>query len=219
MALVHTVFVGRFNAFQIVDSPTSNDNQRNIGDPDILINFDDSNSGWLMYKRGRRRKYRRKPWKRRFFVVAERMLFCYDKPNGTLRRAMPLESAIVEAVECADNSRHDNYFEVHNQNFQFLMRGDDEANVKKWKLLLETNAKTAALFSMSSAGSDNSTTQALLSQLPPDQLARYQFFKGERDFVRSLCDIAEEVSPTSARYEPPHAHFEQRSFLGRSFVL
>ncbi|GMI23871.1 hypothetical protein TeGR_g935, partial [Tetraparma gracilis] len=181
----------RFNAFQIVDSPTHGTERR--GHDQIEISYDDSNSGYLLYKRGRRRKYRRKPWKKRFFVVAERMLFCYDRPGGTLRRAMPLESAIVEQPE--GGSRHENYFEVHNQNYQFLIRGEDEAQVDKWVNMLSAAAKSAALFSMSLGSGDN--TQALLSQLPPDQLARYQFFKGERDFVRSLCDIAEEL-----RFEP-----------------
>jgi phosphatidylinositol 4-kinase B len=106
----------RFNAFQIVDSPSQNVTERQLDLVDNItlgsgsdIEFSQGNSGWLLYKRGKRRKYRRKPWKRRFFVVAERMLFCYDRPNGTLRRAMPLESAIVNRPK---DSKHPFYFEV-----------------------------------------------------------------------------------------------------------
>jgi hypothetical protein len=193
----------RFNAFQIVDSPTQNVTERQLDLVDNItlgsgsdIEFSQGNSGWLLYKRGKRRKYRRKPWKRRFFVVAERMLFCYDKPNGTLRRAMPLESAIVNRPK---DAKHPFYFEVNNQNYQFLMRGGNEAEVAKWVNLLEKNAKTAALFSMalSPKQSQNGQSQSLISHLSPEQRKRYQFFKGERDFVRSLCDIAEEL-----RFEP-----------------
>ncbi|GMH50330.1 hypothetical protein TL16_g00745 [Triparma laevis f. inornata] len=187
----------RFNAFQIVDSPSNkaglNMEVEALGSGSD-IEFGSGNSGWLMYKRGKRRKYRRKPWKRRFFVVAERMLFCFDKPHGTLRRAMPLESAIIEEPH---DSKHPFYFEVHNQNYQFLMRGTSASEVKKWVGLLEQNAKTAALFSMALSPSNTHQGQSLVSHLSPQQRARYQFFKGERDFVRSLCEIAEEL-----RFEP-----------------
>ena len=89
--------------------------------------------------------------------------------------------------------------QVNNQNYQFLMRGGNEAEVAKWINLLEKNAKTAALFSMalSPKQSQSGQSQSLISHLSPEQRKRYQFFKGERDFVRSLCDIAEEL-----RFEP-----------------
>lgn len=105
------------------------------------------------------------------------MLFCFDKPHGTLRRAMPLESAIIEEP---NDSKHPFYFEVHNQNYQFLMRGTSASEVKKWVGLLEQNAKTAALFSMALSPSNTHQGQSLVSHLSPQQRARYQFFKGER---------------------------------------
>lgn len=53
----------RFNAFQIVDSPSNkaglNMEVEALGSGSD-IEFGSGNSGWLMYKRGKRRKYRRK---------------------------------------------------------------------------------------------------------------------------------------------------------------
>ena len=74
---------------------------------------------------------------------------------------MPLESAIIETPT---GSKHPNYFEVHNQNYQFLLRASDDSSAKSWVKALEGEAKTAALFSMTLSPTENSS-QSLISQV------------------------------------------------------
>lgn len=42
-------------------------------------------------------------WKERWFKIQDRVLYCYTKQDGQLRRAIPLESAEVKVI---DNPRY-----------------------------------------------------------------------------------------------------------------
>lgn len=169
--------------------------------------------GVLWYKRHvRTAAYKRKPWKTRYFLVSERMLYCYNVPpsqGGHLCRAMPLEGAEVMPSE---STKYDHMFEVRNQNFMFRMRAENEEDKAKWMNVLKTESESKSLDPSRESDGDSSTAsssgivsvgQAALSEtsrsddarkgLSPTELARYDFYKKERDFVRSLCDVAEDL--------------------------
>lgn len=164
--------------------------------------------GYLLYKRRVRiARYKRKGWKSRYFEIEERMLYCYNhRPSigGRLIRAMPLEGAVVQKKK----GKYPFMFQVQNHHFEFVMRAKNNNEMQLWTRLLrgesEANALIPHIISDDEAndGSEekkeekNSPTNAASkkggeNKLTPSQKARYDFFKNERDFVASVCDVAE----------------------------
>jgi len=167
-------------------------------------------SGYLLYKRKLRMAcYKRKGWKSRYFEIEERMLYCYNhRPSigGALIRAMPLEGAVVQEKK----GKYMNMFEVQNQHFEFVMRAKNNDEMQLWMRLLrgesEANALIPHMISDDEVGDGSeekkedksSATNATGKRgkentLTPSQKARYDFFKNERDFVASVCDVAEQL--------------------------
>lgn len=164
--------------------------------------------GELLYKRHVRSAcYKPKPWKTRYFSIDERMLNCYNLKGGTLIRAMPLEGA--EVLDKTD-AKYSHMFEVQNQNFVFRMRAKSEEDKKLWMQILRDESRANALYPHTLTQSavkpymaegeeeptEEETTSAraqLMHDLTPSQRTRFEFFKNERDFVRSICGVAEEL--------------------------
>ena len=163
--------------------------------------------GYLLYKRRvRTGRFKRKTWKARYFEIEERMLYCYNhRPSigGRLVRAMPLEGAVVQVKE----GKYPFLFEVQNQHFEFVMRAKSENEMQLWMKLLRGESEANALIPhiISSDEVDHAArgreekkeastpvkTVPALNKLTSSQQARYDFFKNERDFVSSVCDVAE----------------------------
>lgn len=166
--------------------------------------------GYLLYKRRVRTAcYKRKTWKSRYFEIEERMLYCYNhRPSigGRLVRAMPLEGAVVQEKK----GKYPFMFEAQNHHFEFVMRAKNENEMQLWMKLLRGESEANALIphiisveSSTAAGgqgeeekkqSDSPTKPSSMqvgNKLTPSQQARYDFFKNERDFVASVCDVAE----------------------------
>ena len=169
--------------------------------------------GYLLYKRRVRTAcYKRKTWKSRYFEIEERMLYCYNhRPSigGRLVRAMPLEGAVVQEKK----GKYPFMFEAQNHHFEFVMRAKNENEMQLWMKLLRGESEANALIphiisddeveSSTTAGgqgeeekkqSDSPTKPSSMqvgNKLTPSQQARYDFFKNERDFVASVCDVAE----------------------------
>ena len=165
--------------------------------------------GYLLYKRRVRTAcYKRKTWKSRYFEIEERMLYCYNhRPSigGRLVRAMPLEGAVVQEKK----GKYPFMFEAQNHHFEFVMRAKNENEMQLWMKLLRGESEANALIphiisddeveSTTGRGEEkkqsDSPTQSSSMQvgnkLTPSQQARYDFFKNERDFVASVCDVAE----------------------------
>lgn len=168
--------------------------------------------GYLLYKRRVRTAcYKRKHWKSRYFEIEERMLYCYNyRPSmgGKLIRAMPLEGAVVQEIK---NGKYPFTFEARNQHFEFVMRAKNDAEVLLWIKLLRGESEANALIphvisddevaeeekkeSSDGEGCQDGTTKKkggeITTKLTPNQQARYDFFKNERDFVAAVCDVAE----------------------------
>ena len=161
--------------------------------------------GYLLYKRRFRTAcYKRKTWKSRYFEIEERMLYCYNhRPSigGRLVRAMPLEGAGVQETE---GGKYPYMFEVQNQHFEFVMRAKNDNEMKLWMKLLRGESEANALIPhiVSNDEVDGSaeekkedrgspTKTGVSNKLSSSQQARYDFFKNERDFVASVCDVAE----------------------------
>jgi phosphatidylinositol 4-kinase A len=168
----------RFNAMQITQQ-----------EPPSSIDF----GGPLMYKRAQRTAcYKAKPWKTRYFAIEERMLNCYNVKGGTLKRSMPLEGAEIEPIK---DGKYPNMFSVSNRSFEFRMRASSPEDMNKWLKMLSDDANTHRVFGHTdrSLYQKHDEAQRVIEEMTPAQRARYEFFRDERDFVRRLTDIAEDL--------------------------
>jgi len=151
--------------------------------------------GELLYKRTVRTAcYKSKGWKTRYFAIAERMLNCYNVKGGQLIRSMPLEGASV--LENAENPKgYQNMFVVSNHSFEFRMRASSPEDMNKWITMLKDEANSAAVFGHldTSLHVESEEKDRVVNEMSPAQRARYEFFRDERDFIRRLTDIAEEL--------------------------
>lgn len=186
----------RFNAAQIMSEEEKVDSSAKL-----------PFGGWLLYKRRTRDKWhRRKLWKKRFFMVSDQMLYCYDKEPAhkesisELKRAMPLEGASVKIVL----GKYPHMFEVHNQYYLYKLRADSKEELDRWMKILRDESEHSSLFSHPYATPDdgeNTVASAqskeaqdkLLSDLTESEYSRYVFFKEERGFIRDICDVAEKL--------------------------
>jgi phosphatidylinositol 4-kinase len=99
-----------------------------------------------------------------------------------LDRAMSLDKAVVHP-----GSQTSFVIRIETPCHEFLLRCSTEEEQKLWIRRLREESSTSVLFQ--STGKDVS----LRADMTPDQLARYDFFQNERDFVRGLTDLAEEL--------------------------
>mmetsp|Transcript_6258 Transcript_6258/g.15485 ORF Transcript_6258/g.15485 Transcript_6258/m.15485 type:complete len:1206 (-) Transcript_6258:200-3817(-) len=150
--------------------------------------------GTLKYKRAVRTSYFKfKRWKVRYFAIEERMLNCYNHEGGKLIRSMPLEGATVQAMT---QTKYPNTLSVSNRSFEFRMRACSEENRNKWIKMLEIESKTGRVFGHTDEKlrfENNMDAQRVIDELTPSQRERYLFYRNEREFVRSLTDVAEEL--------------------------
>jgi phosphatidylinositol 4-kinase len=153
--------------------------------------------GTLKYKRAvRSSHFKFKRWKNRYFAIEERMLNCYNTDGGTLVRSMPLEGASIQVM----NTKYPNMFSVTNRSFEFRIRASSSEDQKKWIMMLQSEAKTGRVFGHTDASLfvENTDAQRVIDELTPSQRERYMFYRNEREFVRRLTDIAEDL-----RFEEP----------------
>jgi hypothetical protein len=149
--------------------------------------------GILLYKRTARTAcYKKKPWKKRYFCIEARMFNCYDTKGGKLVRSMPLEGAQIEKRE---HAKYKFLFIVANRSFEFGIRADTQEDQAKWIKVLTEESTSTAVFGHLDTSLDNMSEakERVLAELTAEQRARYEFFRDERDFVRRLTDIAEEL--------------------------
>lgn len=180
-----------FNAAKIMESTTVQFDTAKVNLEEGLSDIDFRGS-YLLYKRRiRKSPVRRKQWKTRYFQVMDRMLQCYNLDpgrGGQLVRAMPLEGAKVSPVE----GKYSHMFEVKNQNYIYTVRAGNATDRERWIDLIREEADSKSLYEHSlSQFNRKDDDSSAVSGLNSIQLARYDFFKGERDFVRHLTDIAE----------------------------
>jgi len=179
-----------FNATQIMEVQFEN-GKSNVAEGLSEI---DSTGGYLLYKRRvRRSALRRKNWKMRYFNVDNGILHCYNvhpEKGGKLVRAMPLEGAKVASI---NGGKYQYMFEIVNQSYVYQVRASNQEEKEKWMNLIgdESDCKSFLENTCSHQNADDGSTVA--SSLDPSQTARYEFFRGERNFVRSMCDIAEKL--------------------------
>jgi phosphatidylinositol 4-kinase len=151
--------------------------------------------GTLLYKRKVRTAcYKAKGWKSRYFSIEERMLNCYSFKGGRLVRSMPLEGAVVEPVK-SHPKKYKNMFSVINRTFEFEMRGQSQEEMNAWMKMLKEEANSSPVFGHmdDSVTTESAEKSRVVSEMTPAQRSRYEFFRDERDFIRRLTDIAEEL--------------------------
>mmetsp|Transcript_6690 Transcript_6690/g.7580 ORF Transcript_6690/g.7580 Transcript_6690/m.7580 type:complete len:1193 (+) Transcript_6690:124-3702(+) len=171
----------RFTAMQITAPKNDDEEEENFG-------------GNLKYKRAIRSScFKFKRWKTRYVAIEERMLNCYNTEGGTLRRSMPIEGATIELMK---QSKYKNMFSVTNRSFEFRMRASSPEDMNKWMKMLEAESTTGRVFGHTDGSlftDENKDARRVIDELTPTQLERYQFYRHERDFVRRLTDIAEDL--------------------------
>jgi phosphatidylinositol 4-kinase len=161
--------------------------------------------GNLLYKRVvRTSRCSRKTWKTRYFQVSERMLYCYNvhpSDGGRLVRAMPLEGAVISETRTSSSNKYNHMFEVQNFNYLFRMRADNDEERKRWIQVLRDERESHTLFphqvhtdcSDGEEGGTGHGQKQFMKDFTPTQKARYDFFKNQRDYVRNLTNIAEDL--------------------------
>lgn len=182
----------KFNATQIMESKAVqfDNGKMNVEEGLSNINF---RGNYLLYKRRiRKSPVRRKQWKTRYFKVSDRMLQCYNldpESGGQLVRAMPLEGAKVSPIQ----GKYPHMFEIKNQNYVYTVRAGNAADKERWIDLINEEADSKSLYEhhLSHSQFNHDDDSSAVSELNPLQMARYDFFKRERDFVRRICDVAE----------------------------
>lgn len=182
-----------YNAAQIMESMVHFDNgESNVEEGLAGIN---ACGGYLLYKRRvRRGALHRKRWKTRYFKVSNRMLHCYNHhpdKGGVLVRAMPLEGASVSSIE----GKYPHMFEIVNQDYVYRVRASSEDDKEKWISFIGEEAESKSLlehtFSPKNGKGDADST--VCSQMNQAQNVRYKFFLDERNFIRNLCGVAENL--------------------------
>ncbi|KAL3939314.1 MAG: hypothetical protein SGBAC_005936 [Bacillariaceae sp.] len=169
----------RFNALQITGD---NNEEEGFG-------------GTLLYKRKLRQAcYKAKGWKSRYFAIEERMLNCYNSKEGRLVRSMPLEGAVIEVMK-NNPKKYPHMFSVCNRTFEFAMRAGSEEDMNKWMKMLKDEATSSPIFGHmdNSMHAESEEKNRVISDMTSEQRSRYEFFRDERDFIRQLTDIAEEL--------------------------
>ena len=97
--------------------------------------FEGTSNGFLFYKRTERKSIlHTKPWKKRFFVIDQKIAYCYRDPYEINPcRAMHLQ--YCEVVVSETSSKYGNTcFEVINEanNIKYLLRAENEQNRDRW---------------------------------------------------------------------------------------
>lgn len=138
--------------------------------------------------------------------MSERMLYCYNvhpSLGGRLVRAMPLEGAIISAI-LPSNAKYPYMFEVHNLNYLFRMRAANEEDRKRWIQVLKEERESHTLFPHQvgvdtdlsgdeGLSSEGHSQKQFMQDLTATQKARYHFFKNQRDYLRNLTQVAEDL--------------------------
>eukprot|EP00797_Seminavis_robusta_P033699 Sro78_g042320.1 Phosphatidylinositol 4-kinase beta (981) ;mRNA; r:25167-28488 len=167
--------------------------------------------------------FRSKGWKKRYFVIEEQMLNCYrSQEDGVhhrnLVRAMPLDGASITDDEVSGKDKYPHMFTVSNREYEFKLRAKNKQEKVVWMRRLTEENDCSSLFhhtnmpfqqlnhmKQTSKSAKNLGTadqveekqqkiqNKVVGDLTPSQLARYEFFRNERRFVRRLTDIAEEL--------------------------
>ena len=89
-------------------------------------------SGFLFFKRNRRRCCRSKRWKQRWFEIKDRVLYCYLRDaNGQLCRAIPLIGVEVQPVD-EPGSRRPYKFIVQSRQVLYQMSASSEEERAQW---------------------------------------------------------------------------------------
>ena len=106
----------------------------NLASSHSVENYEGQLSDMLLYKRVERKSsFHTKPWKPRYFVVDQRILFCFHEPHSVNPlRTMPLQNCEVESV--SHHKYGDVCFHVHNfsSGTKFQLRATDKAMRDKW---------------------------------------------------------------------------------------
>lgn len=138
--------------------------------------------GTLMFKRWvRTSRFAPKGWSKKRFEIRHRILICYDVNGSTMLRALPLAHAEVKTD--IENAKYEHYFEVQEKSRArvWKLRASSQYELKMWVDLIRNEAHAPPL------SVDRGQT------LTETQIARYGFYRSERDFVRDLTDICEDL--------------------------
>ena len=154
-----------------------------IANDDSPESFAWTHSGILGYKRWvKKSRFSTKGWRMRMFKVRHRVLLCYRASDGYLKRAIPLQHTIVEIKT---HHTHKFYFELKETKRRrvYKLYASSKAEMDQWIKVLREEA----------AAPPPSTSLIDRSTLNISQIARYGSYKSERDFVRTLCDVCEDM--------------------------
>ena len=150
--------------------------------------------GNLEYKRWHSRSlFHSKTWIKRTFVIKQRVLYCFRLSDNMIKRSIPLQDCEVLVPEVGKHGKPF-YFELKEKDRErtYMLAAKSKEDMDNWtsSLRMAINSPPAKLIT----SDDPSHSSAVAcSSLSPTQLARYGFFRSQREFVHSITDICEEL--------------------------
>ncbi|GBG27038.1 Phosphatidylinositol 4-kinase [Hondaea fermentalgiana] len=152
--------------------------------------------GRLLYKRWKARGgLHTERWIERRFVIGHRVLYCLRTSDNFLKRSIPLHDCRVVVPNDPPKS-HPWYFELHEmeRDRKYLLAASSQEDRDAWvqELNKAINAPPKGVEGLKPERKDGEA-DIDVDTLTPAQVARYGFYRSERDFVRLLTDICEEL--------------------------
>lgn len=153
--------------------------------------------GFLEYKRwAERGMFHQDRWIRRRFLIKERVLYCLRASDKVVKRSIPLQDCDVK-IPKSNSYGKKFYFELKEKDRDrtYLLSADSKEQMDEWVAALRRaiHSPPGPASSKAAAFPLGETVDLQNASLSPAQMARYGFYRSEREFVRNLTDICEEL--------------------------
>lgn len=174
------------------------------------LNFDDLFNGILFFKRVERlSNFKRKGWNPRFFVVDNRILYCFKEEHSVNpKRILALENCKIEVFD--DDHKYGNtMFHIINYatSVKFQLRAENQELRDKWVSYLRIQISGAPQVDMGELDHSSSSTSESNSprekgkptpilnekDLTGIQRKRFNHFKQSKAFITNLTNICERL--------------------------
>ena len=173
-------------------------------------NYEGQLTGKLYFKRSvRKSSFHSKSWKLRFFMVDQRVLFCFREPHSVAPlRAISLQNCYVNAID-GHPKYGDCCFEVINSstNARYQLRANDKNLRQKWIDFINKEINGApqvivgeeASVKMSTRSEQDpgfhvarsSTPTVSVNDMTPIQRKRFSYFRQLKIFITNMTNICE----------------------------
>jgi hypothetical protein len=185
---------GKINSFELAELEQADRRfQANFISAQVPDEGAYAHEGQLLYKRWKTRGiWHADRWIERRFVIGHRVLYCIRLSDGVVKRSIALHDCkvVVPEKRPGPGEKSEFYFELHEHESErvFMLRAKSQADLEGWVAALRSAIASPPLVPGARAASAMAT-----AKLTPQQVARYGFYRSERDFIRLLTDYCEQL--------------------------